>query len=144
MFFNYNTLIILIAIFVFCVFIYTLYNSIITINKSTSMKYYRSAQWAGLAFSRSNLSLSQFEIYLLKKFGNINISKCLQYSLIGTVSTSVNTTEVFLTDAELMQLVEPLLSEITGNIITVAQLQAFGLYTESVITFLQGLGFIVI
>jgi hypothetical protein len=135
MFFSFYTFIVIISIIVFCVFIYTLYNSIMTIVHNTSNKFARSAQWAGLYFYQSSLPGK----------GGFNFFKILKLALIGVVSTEVAdpTTVINLTDEELQALLEPILSEIGGNVISATYLHSLGLLTPSVIAFLEGLGYII-
>jgi len=55
------------------------------------------------------------------------------------------TTIVSLTDAELNDLLEAVFREIgSSNEITVALLQSLGLYTSTVVSYLEGLGYIII
>lgn len=106
-----------------------------TIVHNTSNKFARSAQWAGLYFYQSSLSGK----------GSFNILKKFKLALLGVVSTEVvePTTVVNLTDEELQALLEPILSEIVGNVISAAHLHSLGLLTPTVTAFLEGLGYII-
>jgi len=143
MLFSPETLIVIIAIVVFCVFIYTLYISIFSIIHLTSNnnKFASSAQWAGLYFYQSNFPLPQ----LILNKGNINILNFLKFAIIGVISTEVvePTTEVFLSDEDLSALLEPILNEIVGNVISATFLQSLGLLTPSVIAFLESHSYII-
>jgi len=138
MLFNYNSFIVVIAIIIFIVFIFTLFISIFTVLNHSSNKLNSSAQWAGLYFSQASLSGK----------GKFNIFNMLLAS-IGVVSTNRNsstqgdTTVVDLNDDELCELLEPILSEIVGNVISAAHLQSLGLLTPSVIAFLESCGYII-
>lgn len=71
----------------------------------------------------------------------------LRLSFAGTVSTRVNskTTEVELSDEELNSLLEVVFRETAHSYqISAAYLQSLGLYTESVVRYLEALGITII
>ena len=141
MFFNNETLIVIIVIFVLSVFLYTLYNNIFTIIHNTSNKFSSFAQWEGLYNSHSYLPSSGYFNILRLRLLNFKLA------ISGVVSTQVvqaQSTVVELTDVELNQLLEPILNGIVGNVITTGYLKSFGLFTPSVISYLQGIGYTII
>lgn len=68
----------------------------------------------------------------------------IRLSFTGTISTEVKTTVVELSDEELNQLLEVVFREIgSSNEISAALLHSLGLYTSSVISYLEALGYII-
>jgi hypothetical protein len=119
MFFNLDLIIIVLAIIILIVSTtYTFYLIITTLFKSFNVKYNRRLK---LAIIRLSLSFT------------------------GTVSTHVKSTVVELSDDELNQLLQVVFDEIGSSIeISAALLQSLGLYTPSVISYLEQLGYIII
>jgi hypothetical protein len=116
-----NSIIVIFAIIVLGVFIYTFYNYIFTTK-------HNSINNVGII---NKIKLSLFKL-----------------SSVGTVSTLVDyssdTTVVRVTDEELNSLLEVVFREIgDSNYISVNLLQSLGLYTSTVVSYLQGLGYII-
>jgi len=118
-----NSIIVIFAIIVLGVFIYTFYNYIFTTKHNS-----------------------------INNVGIINKIKSSLFKLssIGTVSTVVNsssdnnTTVVSVTDEELNSLLEVVFREIgDSKYISVDLLQSLGLYTSTVVNYLQSLGYII-
>jgi|SRR5919206_2899127 hypothetical protein len=133
---NINLLIIIGAVLVIIIFTLCFYYNIFTISHNPSNKYPSSAQWVGLYSSHSYLSGK----------GNFNLFNFFKLGLVGAVSRYAEegpTTVINLTDEELFQLLEPILSEITGNVISLAYLHSLGLSSPTVVTFLENLGYII-
>jgi hypothetical protein len=133
----FNAFIVVIAIIIFIVFIITLFISIFTVLYHSSDKLNSSAQWAGLYFSQASLpGKGKFNLLLAS---------------IGVVSTNVansssqgdDTTVVELNDDDLCELLEPILSEIVGDVISAAHLHSLGLLTPTVIDLLEASGYII-
>jgi hypothetical protein len=119
MLFNFDLFIIILAYIVFGgLSAYTLYIIFPTLFKSSIERFF-----------------NKFKIALIR------------LSFAGTISTRVNskTTEVELSDEELNSLLEFVFRE-TGNSyqISAAYLQSLGLYTESVVRYLEALGITII
>jgi|SRR5882757_614322 len=117
---NHNLIIVISAILIFSIFIYTFYNNIFT-----------------TVISPSNTNT------------NVGVFNKLQFALIrlSTIGTTVSTkvTEVKVTDEELHSLLEVVFREIgNSNQISVGLLNSFGLYTPTVVAYLQNLGYIII
>jgi hypothetical protein len=119
MLYNYDLIILFSSLSIFGVFIYTFYDNIFT-----------------PVTRPSNTNVGPFNFI---KQALIRLSFC------GTVSTHVKTTEVTLGDEELTSLLEVLFREVgSATEITVGHLASLGLYTSTVIEYLQGLGYIII
>lgn len=99
-------------------------------------------------------SLSAYTIYVIfpvyfkpinVSFSNIfNFLALYRLSSIGTVSPNDRSTSVQLSDEELNQLLEVVFREIgNSNEISAALLQSLGLYTSTVINYLEALGYII-
>lgn len=68
----------------------------------------------------------------------------LKLSLVGAVVPHIPTTTVELTDEELMELLEVILIEVgNSNQISAEYLSSLGLFTNTVISFLEALGYII-
>jgi hypothetical protein len=120
MFLNYPYLIIfvVITVIVLGLFIYTLYCFFST--KSLSFHHFK-----------SNSQLN-------------NLQKSLIAGAIVPYGNDEATTVVELTDAELNELLQIVFAEIgNSNIIEIQLLQSLGLYTDTVVSLLQALGFII-
>jgi len=118
MFFNNDLMVVVYAIFVFGLFAYTFYNIFTNI----------------LRPSNTNVGVyNKFKLALIR------------LSSIGTVSTKVQSTVVQLTDEELNSLLEVVFREIgSSNQISIGLLNSLGLYTPTVVSYLQSLGYIII
>lgn len=117
MLFNFDLMIVVLAIIVFGgLFTYTFYIIFTTV------------------YSPFKLGLSnKFKLALIR------------LSSIGTVSTQVRTTVVELSDEELNQLLEVVFREIgSSKEISLALLQSLGLHTQTVLSYLESLGYIII
>jgi hypothetical protein len=121
-FFNKDSIVVLAAIFVLGVFIYTFYKYIFTPVHNTS-----------------NTNVGLFNKFKLKL-------TLIKLSSVGTVSTIVNSsTVVKLTDEDLNSLLEFVFREIgNSNQIPLELLKSLGLHTPTVIIYLQSLGYIVL
>jgi len=126
-FFNFEILLIILAVIVLIIFLYIYSDKIFSIfNKPSKNKI-------GL-YKRLKISLQNKKLALI---GALATTKQL--------SNAVNTTVVNLTDEELNQLLDAFLSEIgTSNIISVTLLQSWGLYTPTVMSYLEALGYIIL
>jgi hypothetical protein len=114
-FLNFDAIIVVSAISLFCIFIYTFYNNIFT---------------TGLIPCNNKFKLS-----------------LIRLSFTGGVIAKAEApaTEVTLTDEDLNSLLEYLFSQIgNSNQIPVELLESLGLYTSTVVTYLEGLGYIII
>jgi hypothetical protein len=78
---------------------------------------------------------------LFNKIGNIRLA--LIGGALSVAIDNANTTVVQLTDQDLNELLEPILSEVVGNHITASFLAQFGLYTPTVVAYLENLGYII-
>lgn len=91
---------------------------------------------------------SSISIYQPYKEGFSNKFKLslLKLSAISTtVATRAKTTVVEVTDAELDELLEFVLSSVgPSKEISIAYLHSLGLYANSVLTYLEGLGYIIV
>ena len=117
--FNFDLLILFSSLSIFSVFIYIFYNNIFT-----------------PVTTPSNTNVRLFNKF---KLGLIRLS------FSGTVSTYVKTTEVTLADEDLNSLLAILFRELGASTeITAAHLASLGLYTSTVIEYLQGLGYTII
>lgn len=125
MFLTFEVLVPIISLSVLVIFLYNYYDNIFSI----------------FNFS-SNYKIKNLQQSLL------NIRLALIGGALATpeqISNAVNTTVVTLTDEELNELILALISEIgNSNIISVSLLQSFGLYTHSVMAYLESLGYIIL
>lgn len=119
MLFNNDTMVVVIAILVLCV------NTIIyfIINKNNIFT---------TVHIINNIVSNELRVQYLK------------LSLVGAVVPHIPSTTVELTDGELMELLEVIIIE-TGNnnMISAEYLQSLGLFTNTVISFLEALGYII-
>ena len=122
--FNNISIIVVFTIIVLGVLLYTFYNKIYTTKQNSS-----------------NPKVGMFNQFKLK------LSSLIRLSLIGTVSTRVDTSDttvVNVTDEELNSLLEVVFNEIGDtNMISVELLQSLGLYTSTVVNYLEQLGYII-
>jgi len=119
-YFNFETIVSVLAIFVLVAFIFTIYYQFVSFLLTPSK--------------------TQKGVY--SKF----FPKIIKFSSIGPVSTIVkaSTTEVVVTDEELHNLLELVFREIgSSNYIDIGLLQSFGLNTITVINYLENLGYII-
>ncbi len=123
-FFNNDSIIVISAIIVLSVFIYTFYDNIFTPAQHSS-------NINGGLYNKLKLSLS-----------------AIKYSFFGLISTLVDasaSTVVWLTDDELNSLLQVVFREIgNSNIITVELLKSLGLYSGSVVNYLISLGYTIL
>jgi len=120
-------MVVILTIIVFSVFIYTFYNNIFTTVHNSSNTKVSCPTFLKAGFNKFKLSI-------------------IKLSFVGTVSTFVDksSTVVPLTDAELDSLLEVVFREIgTSNQISVELLRSLGLYTSTVVNYLQSLGYII-
>ena len=119
MLFNFDFIIVVLALTIFgALFTYTFYIIFTTLYKPSNVGLYK-----------------KFKLSLIR------------LASIGTVSTKIQsqTTVVHLSDEELNQLLEVVFREIgTSNEISAALLQSLGLYTSTVVSYLEALGYIII
>lgn len=84
-------------------------------------------------------------VHKLSYYFKINLLRLAPMNGVVSKVIAERTTVVRLTDNELNELISLLLQEIGNtNQITVAQLQSFGLYTQTVVDYLTNLGYTII
>jgi hypothetical protein len=81
--------------------------------------------------------------YLKLALGPITTA-IVPYKKTTQTTSTTSTTEVELTDEELMELLEVVFNEVGNrNMISAEYLQSLGLYTQTVISYLEALGYII-
>jgi hypothetical protein len=125
---NYNLLIVILVVIVLGLFIFTLYYFN---KKKTSNTIVNSNNQLNYQFLKSNAPAGAIVPY-----GNaVPNNDYIPYE---------PTTVVELTDAELNELLQIVFAEIgNSNIIEVQLLQSLGMYTDTIVTVLQALGYII-
>jgi hypothetical protein len=114
---NFNLIFVVITVMVLGLFIYTLYCFITT---------------------------KTFHLFNTKSNSQLNLQKSLTAGALVPYGNGEATTVVELTDAELNELLQIVFEEIgNGNIIEVQLLQSLGLYTDTVVSLLEALGYII-
>jgi hypothetical protein len=126
---NINLFILILAVIIFCIYTYNYYNIIMKINNNLPHSFASNNKFRSLKYSLTGGALVPY--------GQALDNEDFIYEAPSSI--------VELTDAELNELLQIVFAEIgNSNLISVELLQSLGLYTDTVVSLLTSLGYIIL